>query len=61
MYNPDGSSNTAHSTCKVPLVVLEQNKVLREGGGLADVAPTLLSFLGLEAPPEMTGRTLCGT
>ncbi len=61
MYNPDGSSNTAHSTCKVPLVVLEQNKVLREGGGLSDVAPTLLSFLGLEAPPEMTGRTLCGT
>ena len=32
---------------------------LREGAGLSDVAPTLLSFLGLDSPSEMTGRSLC--
>lgn len=58
MLEPDGSPNTAHTTNPVPLVVLEQGVVLREGAGLSDVAPTILSFLGLETPPEMTGRSL---
>jgi 2,3-bisphosphoglycerate-independent phosphoglycerate mutase len=31
---------------------------LREGGILADVAPTALALLGMEQPPEMTGRSL---
>jgi 2,3-bisphosphoglycerate-independent phosphoglycerate mutase len=43
----------------VPLVVLEEGLVLREGAGLADIAPTVLCFLGLPAPAEMTGTALC--
>jgi len=58
MLEPDGSANTAHSTALVPLVVLEEGLHLRESAGLSDVAPTLLRFLGLEIPEEMTGRPL---
>jgi 2,3-bisphosphoglycerate-independent phosphoglycerate mutase len=54
-----GESSTAHSTDKVPLVLLDREASLREGAGLADVAPTVLCFLALDAPPEMTGRSLC--
>jgi 2,3-bisphosphoglycerate-independent phosphoglycerate mutase len=60
MVEPDGSENTAHSTHRVPLVVLEKGLRLREGAGLADVAPTILSFLGLNSPMEMTGHPLVG-
>jgi 2,3-bisphosphoglycerate-independent phosphoglycerate mutase len=58
MLQPDGSPNTAHSTNPVPLVVTAAGIELREGGILADVAPTTLRLLGLEQPPEMTGRPL---
>jgi 2,3-bisphosphoglycerate-independent phosphoglycerate mutase len=58
MLDADGSVNTAHSTNKVPLVLLEREKRLREGAGLSDIAPTLLGFLGLPVPLEMTGRPL---
>jgi len=58
MLEADGATNTAHSTGSVPLVMLERGAKLREGAGLSDVAPTLLEFLGVDAPPEMTGRTL---
>ncbi|MFH0915366.1 MAG: 2,3-bisphosphoglycerate-independent phosphoglycerate mutase [bacterium] len=56
---PDGSVNTAHTTDRVPLVLLDRDAVLREGAGLSDVAPTVLCFLGLDIPPEMTGRPVC--
>jgi len=59
MLEEDGSVSTAHSTGMVPLILLEAGVLLREGAGLADVAPTLLGFLGLEVPEEMTGRSLC--
>jgi 2,3-bisphosphoglycerate-independent phosphoglycerate mutase len=59
MLQPDGSVDTAHSTGRVPLIVLEEALTLREGAGLADIAPTLLCFLGLPMPVEMTGRPLC--
>ena len=59
MLDDEGAMNTAHSSGRVPLVVLEESVRLREGAGLADVAPTLLGFLGLEPPEEMTGRSLC--
>jgi 2,3-bisphosphoglycerate-independent phosphoglycerate mutase len=59
MLQPDGSPDTAHSTGRVPLVVLDEEVKLREGAGLADIAPTLLCFLGLPIPPEMTGEPLC--
>jgi 2,3-bisphosphoglycerate-independent phosphoglycerate mutase len=59
MFEPGGAPSTAHSVGKVPMVVLDQAAELREGAGLSDVAPTLLCFLGLDAPVEMTGRSLC--
>jgi 2,3-bisphosphoglycerate-independent phosphoglycerate mutase len=58
MLEPDGSPNTAHSMNPVPLIVTADAGALREGGRLADVAPTVLELLGLDQPPEMTGKSL---
>jgi 2,3-bisphosphoglycerate-independent phosphoglycerate mutase len=58
MLEPDGSPNTAHSMNPVPLIVTADVGGLRDGGILADVAPTVLDLLGLEQPPEMTGQSL---
>jgi 2,3-bisphosphoglycerate-independent phosphoglycerate mutase len=58
MLEPDGSPNTAHSTNPVPLVVTVKGLRLADSGRLADVAPTALRMLGIERPPEMTGRLL---
>jgi 2,3-bisphosphoglycerate-independent phosphoglycerate mutase len=58
MLEPDGSPNTAHSLNPVPLVVTADVPGLRDGGVLADVAPTVLSLLGERQPAEMTGETL---
>jgi 2,3-bisphosphoglycerate-independent phosphoglycerate mutase len=58
MLEPDGSPNTAHSLNPVPLIVTVPDLVLRDGGVLADVAPTVLQILGIEQPKEMTGRSL---
>ena len=55
-----GGPHTAHTTNPVPFVVVdwEQEQRLRPGGALCDVAPTILSMLGIEQPPEMTGANL---
>lgn len=55
-----GGPHTAHTTNPVPLVVVdwEQEQRLRSGGALCDVAPTILSMLGIEQPAEMTGVNL---
>jgi 2,3-bisphosphoglycerate-independent phosphoglycerate mutase len=58
MLEPDGSPNTAHSMNPVPLVVTEDVGDLREGGILADVAPTILALMGSDPPAEMTGENL---
>jgi 2,3-bisphosphoglycerate-independent phosphoglycerate mutase len=58
MLEPDGSPNTAHSLNPVPLIVTADGVQLREGGVLADVAPTVLELLGIEQPEQMTGRSL---
>jgi 2,3-bisphosphoglycerate-independent phosphoglycerate mutase len=58
MLEPDGSANTAHSTNPVPLILTAGGLSLREGGILADVAPTTLELLGLGQPEQMTGRSL---
>lgn len=52
--------HTAHTTNPVPLVVLDPDEVapLRSGGALCDVGPTALALLGLELPPDITGRDL---
>ena len=57
--NLDGSPNTAHSLNPVPCIYVSENKnVTIKNGILADVAPTLLSIMGLEIPSEMTGNVL---
>jgi 2,3-bisphosphoglycerate-independent phosphoglycerate mutase len=55
-----GGPHTAHTTNPVPFVIVDQEKEyqLRSGGALCDVAPTILSMLGIEQPPEMTGVNL---
>jgi len=59
MLEPDGSPNTAHSLNPVPFVVtVDGARLDAEGGILADVAPTALELLGIEQPPQMTGRSL---
>ncbi|SDW46687.1 phosphoglycerate mutase [Marininema mesophilum] len=49
---------TSHTTFPVPCIVTDKEVKLREGGILADVAPTLLKLLDLEAPSEMTGQSI---
>ena len=57
--NADGSPNTAHSLNPVPCVyVTNKENATIEDGILADVAPTILKIMGLEAPAEMTGKAL---
>ena len=68
MEGPDGLPWTAHTTNPVPVILVEGEKrklpghgnavELRSGGGLADVAPTLLEILGLPQPSRMTGESL---
>jgi 2,3-bisphosphoglycerate-independent phosphoglycerate mutase len=60
MLAADGSPDTAHSTNPVPLVVTVAGAELRDGI-LADVAPTVLAMLGLDRPPQMTGRPRLAT
>ncbi len=58
MMNEDGSPFTAHTTNIVPFVVVGKDCTLREGGRLADIAPTMLEVMGLEQPAEMDGQSL---
>ena len=59
MYEPDGSPFTAHTTNPVPLLLVgDSEHTLKEGGRLADLAPTMLEMLGLEQPKEMDGKSL---
>ena len=61
MIAEDGSPFTAHTTNRVPFILVseqDKNVKLREGGILADIAPTLLEVMGEEVPAEMTGKSL---
>ncbi|MCK4493873.1 MAG: alkaline phosphatase family protein, partial [Methylococcales bacterium] len=51
-------AHTAHTTNKVPLVYVGGKQGLENGGGLSDLAPTLLAILGVQQPDEMTGHSL---
>ncbi len=53
-----GGPFTAHTTNPVPFIVVGEDCELREGGRLADIAPTMLKLLGLPQPEEMTGESL---
>ncbi|WP_062109230.1 2,3-bisphosphoglycerate-independent phosphoglycerate mutase [Bacillus niameyensis] len=54
----EGNPMTAHTTNPVPVIVTEKGITVRDGGILADLAPTMLDLLGVEKPEEMTGNTL---
>jgi len=68
MVGPDGRPWTAHTTNPVPVILVEGEKRklpghgadvhLRDAGGLADIAPTLLEILGLAKPEAMSGQSL---
>ena len=58
MVDEDGEPFTAHTTNPVPFCVINHPCKLREGGRLADIAPTMLRILRLEQPKEMTGESL---
>lgn len=62
MVDPEtGEPHTAHTTNPVPCIVVDdasKGRRLREGGRLADVAPTVLGLMGLPQPQEMTGEDL---
>ncbi len=61
MIDPEtGGPHTAHTTNPVPVILVggPPGAVLREGGRLADLAPTVLELMGLPQPPEMTGQSL---
>ena len=56
-----GEPFTAHTTNKVPFILVDPSRKdakLREGGRLADLAPTMLELMGLPKPAEMTGESL---
>ncbi len=71
MKGADGQPWTAHTTNPVPVILIEGEKRkisgqgnsirLRDGGGLADIAPTLLQLLNLPKPDAMTGSSLIET
>ena len=55
----DGAGpHTAHTTNLVPLVVTDPQVTLVDTGELSDLAPTVLGFLGVEQPLQMTGKSL---
>ena len=56
--NEDGSPNTAHSLNPVPSILISDDYKSIKEGILADVAPTLLTIMGVEIPKEMTGKVL---
>ena len=56
--NEDGTPNTAHSLNPVPIIVVSDRVAKVENGILADVAPTVLSLMGVPQPKEMEGHSL---
>ena len=58
MVDDDGEPFTAHTTNPVPFCVIGYDCQLREGGRLADIAPTMLQIMGLTQPEEMDGTSL---
>jgi 2,3-bisphosphoglycerate-independent phosphoglycerate mutase len=59
MTEEDGKPHTAHTTNPVPFLFITKSSSLKVRNGiLADVAPTILSYMGIKKPPEMTGVSL---
>jgi 2,3-bisphosphoglycerate-independent phosphoglycerate mutase len=59
MINEDGTPNTAHTLNPVPLFLIANDyQGILKPGILADIAPTILHYMGLPIPAEMTGKIL---
>ena len=62
MLAEDGSPHTAHTTAPVPFALVDYSgrglRLSGEEGALCDIAPTMLAAMGVEAPREMTGKSL---
>jgi 2,3-bisphosphoglycerate-independent phosphoglycerate mutase len=58
IIDDNGRPHTAHTTNPVPCIVTKTGISLRDGGILADVAPTLLDLMNIPKPQEMTGQSL---
>jgi 2,3-bisphosphoglycerate-independent phosphoglycerate mutase len=60
MLEENGAVHTAHTCNEVPLVLVDDTRkeVHLQEGILGDIAPTMLDILGIDAPPEMTGKSL---
>ncbi|MBN3524528.1 2,3-bisphosphoglycerate-independent phosphoglycerate mutase [Paenibacillus apiarius] len=58
VFDEEGRPFTAHTTNPVPFIVTDKNVTLREGGILADIAPTILDLMQLPKPVEMTGESM---
>ena len=59
MINEDGTPNTAHTLNLVPFFIIDKDwKGKIKNGKLADIAPTILTVMGLPIPPQMTGDVL---
>lgn len=58
VVNADGSPNTAHTTNPVPIFLIDKDYNVIKDGILADVAPSILSLMGIEIPKEMNGKIL---
>ena len=61
MINEDGTPNTAHTTNLVPCILVDSNYSGKiSDGKLGDLAPTILTLMGIDIPKEMTGKILIG-
>jgi len=58
MLDENGNPFTAHTTSLVPIIVTDKDVELREDGILADLAPTMLEYLKISQPAEMTGKSI---
>jgi len=58
MINEDGSPNTAHTTNPVPIIIVDNDVDSVKSGILADIAPTILSLMGIEKPAIMDRNSL---
>ena len=58
MRNPDGSTHTAHTTNPVPFYLVDTDIETVDNGVLGDIAPTILTLMGIEQPEAMTGNSL---
>jgi 2,3-bisphosphoglycerate-independent phosphoglycerate mutase len=59
MINEDGTPNTAHTTNLVPCIMVDgKDQIMVNDGKLGDLAPTILTLMGVPVPSEMTGNIL---